>query len=98
MTLRLIMTRRAERDLARVKAYIAQHNPAAAERVRQRIRQSIVLLCDYPYLGRPTARAEVLMTSVPRYRYKIYFTVVGDELRIIHIRHGSRRDPRGDEF
>ena len=98
MTLRLVMTRRAESDLGRIRKYIARKNPQAAKRVRQRVRQSIMLLCDFPYLGRPTEKTGVLMTSVPRYRYKIYFAVARDELRIIHIRHGSRKEPAGNEL
>jgi len=98
MTLRLKLSARAKRDLADIKSHIAQRNPPAAERVRQRIQQTITILRDHPYIGRPTLKPGVLMTTVPRYRYKIYFAVAGDELRTIHIRHGARHDPKPHEL
>jgi len=45
-------TSRALRDIEDIGDYIAQENPAAAERVTTRIFEQIDLLQELPYLGR----------------------------------------------
>jgi plasmid stabilization system protein ParE len=46
---------------------------------------------EYPRLGRPTGLAEVRELTVPRYPYKVYYRVDGDEIWILHIRDARRR-------
>ncbi len=98
MTLRLRFTARAVCDLANIKHYISSFDPKAAERVRLRIDHSISILLEFPGTGRPTTKHGVLLSVVPRYGYKIYFTVVEEELQVIHIRHGSRDEPEPHEL
>ena len=71
MTLRERIAPRAERDPTDVRTYIVERNPAAAERLRRRIVQTIDLLADFPYIGRAAGKPGVLMTVVPRYRYSL---------------------------
>ena len=47
----LQFTRRAQRDLSRLRAFIAKNNPAAARRRSQRLRAAIKHLLDHPDLG-----------------------------------------------
>ena len=48
-------------------------------------------LTGYPRLGRPTAVAEVRELTVPRYPYKVYYQIDGEEIWILHIRDARRR-------
>jgi toxin ParE1/3/4 len=80
-------------DLTDIRTYIAERNSAAAERLRRRIAQTIDLLADFPYIGRAAGKPGVLMTVVPRYRYKIFYSATGDWLDILHVRHPARSDP-----
>ena len=98
MSLQLVLTVRAEADLAHIRSYLRDRNPAAAERVRMRIRQTLSLLCDYPNIGRPTIKDGVLVSIVPRFHYKIYFSVIGDQLMVLHVRHGARQEPDADDL
>ena len=93
MRLKLRLTKYAKNDLSSIKAYIAEHDRSASERVRLRIRHSIETLRIYPHTARATSRPGILMAVVPRYDYKIYCQVVGDELTILRILHSSRHKP-----
>jgi toxin ParE1/3/4 len=50
--MRLRYTRRAKRHLDAIADYISDRNPGAARRVGARIRETISLLGDLPYIGR----------------------------------------------
>ena len=43
-------------------------------------------------------RSDVRVMPVVRYPYLIFYTVSGDELRILHIRHGARVPIDPDEL
>jgi len=96
--LKIRITPRAERDLLDIRDYIAQHNPRAAERVRAHIERAIDLLAQFPGMSRPSSKAGIAVSVVPRFGYKVYFRVSADELEIVRIRHGARREPTPDEL
>ncbi|HTQ12369.1 MAG TPA: type II toxin-antitoxin system RelE/ParE family toxin [Rhizomicrobium sp.] len=48
------MTKTAQRQIGRVRAYIANDNPGAAERVRERIHEVIGHIAAFPDSGRAT--------------------------------------------
>jgi plasmid stabilization system protein ParE len=52
-SLTLIWTSTAIADLQRLRTYIAQHNPHAARRAAQTIKQAVMRLVDHPELGKP---------------------------------------------
>ena len=80
-------------DLRQIAAYYARSsNSAIADRIAERIQQVIARIAVSPLsgravVGRPGVRAALL----PSYRYKIFYRVAGDVIRILHIRHTSRR-------
>jgi plasmid stabilization system protein ParE len=98
MTLSVKITPQAQRDLLAIKAYIAERNPSAAERVRSRIARTIDIMAEFPNMGRATKRPGVLMALVPRYHFKVYYAVAGDVLQVVHVRHPSRQEPQADEL
>lgn len=55
--MRLEYTDKAVGDLARLRQFIADHNPQAANRIATRLVQGIALLPDQPRLGHPVALA-----------------------------------------
>jgi plasmid stabilization system protein ParE len=93
MKLDIRISGRARRDFADILEYIQRRNPAAAERLYERVGRTINLLSEFPHIGQPTVKAGVRMTTVPRYGYKIYYSASYDSLDVIHIRHPARRDP-----
>ena len=49
--MKLKFTPRAVHDLNRLRAFIARHNPAAAKRTSQKLKESILLLLENPEPG-----------------------------------------------
>lgn len=85
----LIWARKAQADLAEIRAYIASDNPEAADRIADQIRLAAELLLDFPRKGRPAKRGFRLI--IARYPYLIRYRVRGDEIEIARVYHGARR-------
>ena len=47
---------KAVQNLAEIRAYIAEERPAAAQRVAQKIQQTVAMLQDHPRLGKASLR------------------------------------------
>jgi toxin ParE1/3/4 len=83
----------ALRDLEEARHYIAQNNPAAANRVRGAIMTAVGRLADMPGLGRPGRvehTRELVVAGTP---YIVAYTVISDEVIILAVIHGARRWP-----
>lgn len=91
-------TNRAVADLQRASADSrALFGDAVAAALEKRIRDVINHIAAYPeaapqVIQRPGMRVFPLI----RYPYKIFYRVLGDRVRILHIRHSSRRPWTGD--
>jgi toxin ParE1/3/4 len=85
-------SKRAAADLRKVSADSRGFGDAVAAAVELRIRTIIAHIA-----ARPHAAAKVIerpgMHVIPliRYPYKIFYRVLEDRVRILHIRHTSRR-------
>jgi toxin ParE1/3/4 len=92
--LRLRWTRRAERDLGEIAAYIGQDSPAAAARViLELIDQAETLLAQRPAVGRPgrvLGTRELIIGGLP---YIVPYRVRERDLEILRVLHTSRRWP-----
>ncbi|MBI5131037.1 MAG: type II toxin-antitoxin system RelE/ParE family toxin [Rhodopseudomonas palustris] len=90
MTVRF--TLRARDDLRAILGYLTAESPAAAERVRQAMVNTIRSIAERPHLGIRNAKAPELRSRlVGRYPYRIHDLVEAADLWIIHIRHSARR-------
>ena len=91
--MRVEYSNRALADLRQIAAYHARSgNLAIAGRIAERVQQVIARIAVSPMsgravVGRPGVRAALL----PSYRYKIFYRVAQDAIRIVHIRLTSRR-------
>lgn len=92
--MRLRWTRRADRDLDEIAAYIGQDNPAAAARViLELIDQAETLLPNHPAIGRPgrvLGTRELVIGSLP---YIIAYRARDPDIDILRVLHASRRWP-----
>lgn len=85
------ITRKANRDIERICDRIARDDPAAADRVDEKIHKAIHLLADFPGLGH--TRSDV---TNPNYRfravgnYMIAYRVEVDQLVVVRVVHGAR--------
>jgi toxin ParE1/3/4 len=81
-------------DLAALRAYIAQDDPAAARRVALHIIQNIeTLLSDRPEMGRPGRVPGTRELVIPRTPYIVPYRLVGNTIQVLRVFHGARRWP-----
>ena len=92
--MRLRWTRRADRDLDEIAAYIGQDSPAAAARVvLELIDQTETLLSGHPALGRAgrvLGTRELVIGSLP---YIVAYRVRDEAIEVLRVLHASRRWP-----
>ncbi len=86
-------SKRAVSDLRRIADYHTRlDDPRVGERIGARIREVVAGLAPSPERGRPVVqRPGVRVVLLLQFRYKIFYRVAGETLRIVHIRHTSRR-------
>jgi toxin ParE1/3/4 len=91
--MRVEYSKRAVADLREIATYYARSgNRAVAEKIATRIQEVVARIAALPLSGRPVVqRLGVRVALLPSYRYKIFYRVMGDTIRIVHIRHTSRR-------
>lgn len=84
-------TRLALADLVAIRDYIAVDNPIAAEAMVAAVRDAVERLTEFPQSGRiaPERRAqgyrEVIVAP-----YRVVYSVVGHDVRILRVWHGRR--------
>jgi plasmid stabilization system protein ParE len=85
---------RAVQDLHAIRRYVAAHgSPDSAERIRKYVVARVDRLRSHPRLGVPSDNPDVRILAPTRYPYRIYYTVRGQEVVILHIRHTARAAP-----
>ena len=91
--MRVVWTARALRDLASLRAYIWQDNPAAAERQVERILAVAARLAEFPETGRPGRRAGTRELVVSRTPYLLPYRIRGELVEVLRVLHGRQRWP-----
>ena len=93
--MKLIYSQEAVADLARLRDFIATHDPSAASRIAADLVTRINGLCAFPEIGRSVSQAPV-PDSIRDFvfgKYIVRYTVHGSSLVILRIWHhyeGSR--------
>ena len=85
----IIWSRQAVQDLGRIRAYIGEFAPLAAQRFAQRLVSTVESLGEQPNRGRPVRLGVRELVFVRP--YLILYEVTEDAVYIVHIRHGARR-------
>ena len=96
--MKLRFTPRATANIIEIADYIRAYNPAAAERVRAAIFESLQNLILFPHVGRRQKAEGVRKFVTPKYRYLIYYAVdeAADEIVILNVKHPARRRDHED--
>ena len=89
--LRVVWLPRAVGNLAEIRAYIAEEHPAAAQRVAQKIQQTVAMLQDHPRLGKPSLRDGFRQIQVAGLPFVIPYKISDDKLIIARIFHNHRQ-------
>jgi toxin ParE1/3/4 len=91
--MRLRWSLQARRDLTSIKAYIAERNPAAIERIGAEIVRAARRLEIFPQLGRPAHRVELRLLQVPGLPYLIPYHVTGEVVEVVAVFHERQERP-----
>ena len=86
---RLVLARRAQRDLDAIRDYIAQDNLRRAESFLVELLSHIELLLDFPF-SYPVISRRGWRRAVHE-AYVILFTVTDREVRVQRVVHGATR-------
>ena len=89
LTLRVIWSPVALREVAALFQYLRDFNPQAAEQVAASLIQAGDSLANFPYRGRLVPNTS-LREMVTIYPYIIRYRISGDEVRILRVRHTAR--------
>ncbi len=94
----IIWDERAREEFRQVVAYIRDHNPSAAARIRRAIQTSVARLREQPQMGRPGRSGNYRELVITGTSYIVVYVI--DESRslviIVSILHGARQWP--EEF
>jgi toxin ParE1/3/4 len=96
--MKLRFTPLATANLIEIADYIHARNPAAAQRVRAAIYESLQNLVLFPDVGRRQKTKGVRKLVTRKYAYLIYYTVdeTADEIVILNVKHPARRREHED--
>ncbi|MFZ5996328.1 MAG: type II toxin-antitoxin system RelE/ParE family toxin [Nitrospirota bacterium] len=81
----------AAQDLADIRLYISRDNPAAAQDVAKRIRETISYLRDHPEIGRAGRIPKTREIVIPGLPYIVPYRVRGGAIEILGVLHGARQ-------
>ncbi len=97
--MKAVYSPRAIKDLKRIAEYLKERSPRGATAVGRRIEVAVKNLLEFPGLGTPVSEREgVRVMPLVRYPYLVFYEVIGDELIVLHIRHGARQPIEPDEL
>lgn len=94
--MRLQYRAQALADIDAIQRYLEERSPSGASSVLRAIYASIQLIAEHPLSYQRTDDPDIRVHAVRRYRYKIFYSVIGDAVEIIHVRHTSRRPWTGE--
>lgn len=90
--MKVIYRPRALADIDEIFRYLEKRSPTGARNVISAIYDSIRTIGEQPYGSERTTNPDIRVKNVRPYRYKIFYGIVdAATIRIIHIRHTSRR-------
>jgi plasmid stabilization system protein ParE len=90
--MRVEYSKRAVSDLRKIAADSRTYGDAVTAAVAARIRDIVAYIADHPEAAPPIAgRPGMRVMPLMRYPYKIFYRILEDRVRILHIHHAARR-------
>lgn len=94
--MQLVWSLDAIQDLVHIRAYIADNNPAAAQKVAKRIEQVADTLSKLPNIGKQGRVAGTREFAIDRTPYIAIYRIRGEQLEILRVLHGRRQWPESE--
>jgi toxin ParE1/3/4 len=90
-------TRTALVEINQAVSYLLEHHPPGAATFVNLIDHAVARLLKHPSSAEETEMRGVRRVYIRRFRYSVFYTVMDNEIVILHVRHASRRWPWEDE-
>jgi plasmid stabilization system protein ParE len=74
-------------------AWLRERDPSAADRFRAEVDRTLGLLSDFPKLGHPIQGTRSRAHVTRRYRYRIIYRHIGNEVLILDVLHPRQSGP-----
>jgi len=91
--MRIRYTSTALSEIDEIFSYLAERSFSGAVAVRERVERSIGGLALVPEMAQLTDEPGVRRLPVRSYPYVIFYAIEGEEVVILHVRHGARQSP-----
>jgi plasmid stabilization system protein ParE len=78
-------------SLGFARRYLAAENPRAALAFLSALEALEADIGRFPEMGYRTTQPGVLMLPLLRFHYRVFYRIVGDEIRTVRLRHTARR-------
>ena len=85
---KLLFTQSAQKDLVRLREFIAEKNLAAARRISQKLKVSILKLVDQPDMGVNVDELPGIQDLIAG-DYRVRYSLIDKHLYILRIWHGK---------
>ena len=92
---RFILSPTAEKDLAGIWSFIAEENPAAADRLIEQPYGTFRMLSENPHAGRLREEARKRFRSLACGKYIVFYRPTENGIEVGRVLHGARDLPRG---
>ena len=99
MAFRVEITDRAQRDLDAIYARVVREAPYDGPLWFTRFEESILSLAEFPErwplepkLSTSSRSVRKLLFGRRPHVYRVYFTVLSDTIKVLHVRHGARKE------
>ncbi len=86
--MKLVFTEQAVGDVSRLREFIAEKNPIAAQRISAQLIDHIQRLVDQPQIGHSLEALPGVREWVAR-DYVVHYVVTADTLTVLQIWHGK---------
>jgi plasmid stabilization system protein ParE len=94
-SVRIRFTPRARGDVDQIYEYLNERSPSGARNVLLAIHAGVQFVAERPKGSEQTDDPTVRVKVVRRYRYKIFYSIIGETVEILHVRHTSREPWKG---
>jgi len=90
--MQIIWRARAKSNLAKIIRYIANEDPAAARKIKDRLESAILPVAEHPYLYRP-GRVPGTRELVAHPNYILVYLVAFERIEIVNVLHARQEYP-----
>lgn len=83
----------AKEDLQEIKSYLAKESPQASKIVGGKIRKSLLLLSENPYIGTIKEDEHILEWHIPGVPYTLPYRIINNQIQVLRVFHEAQNKP-----